>query len=264
MQGSFGRHSLNVLFPLVFEFGIQRHSAASIHSRVIRNKCNFNNCCHPSQTRSQLLKIRTKSARFSRRSLPKNMSTSSAMSMSKFNDWLPETDEVYCRLKSMATEQGGWTESTNTNSGIKPKRELFTRVETDDGPVIHYALFLHEREMRLCGVCQFGLQAQGPPDYVHGGASATMHDSITGVLTHGAIKERCVTASLNVNFKNPTPLRTAILIEASVEKIDGKKIHLKACLKKADGSRVYSDSRALYVSIESKLREIEQRSNGKI
>ena len=87
-----------------------------------------------------------------------------AMSMSKFNDWLPETEEVYCRLKSMAMEQDGWTESTNTNSGIKPKRELFTRVETDDGPVIHYALFIHEREMRLCGVCQFGLQAQGPPE----------------------------------------------------------------------------------------------------
>ena len=87
------------------------------------------------------------------------MQTSSATS--KFNNWQPETEEVYSRLEAMATKDG-WVRSSNTNSGPKPSRDLFPRVITENGQVIHYAFFIHLEYKKLCGVCQFGVDAQGP------------------------------------------------------------------------------------------------------
>ena len=88
-------------------------------------------------------------------------SSETATAKSSWNNWLPETEDVYRRLKDMA-EQDGWIQVRNTNTDPKHHRFLFSRVTTENGPVIHYAMFVHEEEKKLCGVCQFGDEAQGP------------------------------------------------------------------------------------------------------
>ncbi|XP_022111204.1 acyl-coenzyme A thioesterase THEM4-like [Acanthaster planci] len=173
------------------------------------------------------------------------------------NTWLPETEEVYTRLLARA-ERDGWVPIWNSNRDPAPPEYLFSRVTTENGLVIHHAMFIQEEEKKLMGVCQFGEEAQGPKGLAHGGAIATMHDDVTGELTGRVVGMAILTASLTINFKRPTPLRSPVLIEAHVDKIEGKKIFLKSCMKSPDGGTVYSDGMVLYVNIESQLRAAEE------
>ncbi|XP_022111205.1 acyl-coenzyme A thioesterase THEM4-like [Acanthaster planci] len=170
------------------------------------------------------------------------------------NNWLPETEELYTRLRALA-ERGGWVQIWNTKINLMPPQYAFSSVITENGRVLHHALFVQEEEKSLMGVCQFGEEAQGLVGVAHGGATATMHDGTTGVLADRVLGKAIVTASLAVNFKRPTPLRSPILIVAHVDKIEGKKVFLKSYMKSPDGATVYSDCTVLYVNIESKLKK---------
>ncbi len=55
--------------------------------------------------------------------------------------------------------------------------------------------------MSLAGVVHFGPDAQGPKDCVHGGAIAALADSVMA-LAVASTGMACVTANLNVNYKN--------------------------------------------------------------
>ncbi|XP_022103655.1 acyl-coenzyme A thioesterase THEM4-like isoform X2 [Acanthaster planci] len=169
------------------------------------------------------------------------------------NTWLPETEALYSQLRAQA-EKSGWEQVRNTSTDSKPFPQ-FPRVMTKNGPVIHYAIFVSKEEKKLIGVCQFGVEAQGPKGLVHGGASATMHDVITAHLSLKAVSEKVLTASLTVDFKRPTLMRSAMLMEANIDKIEGSKIFLRSYLKSPDGATVYSSCSALYVNIGEKSQK---------
>ncbi|XP_022111203.1 acyl-coenzyme A thioesterase THEM4-like [Acanthaster planci] len=187
----------------------------------------------------------------------------SDIASSVHNTWLPETEEVYTRLLARA-ERDGWVQIRNTHTDPKPSRYRYMIVVTENGPVIHHALFIQRAEKKLMGVCQFSEDARGPQVSAHGGATATVHDTVTGALSSRVLGTATATASLTVNYKRPTPLRSPILIEAHVDKIEGKKIFLKSYMKSPDGGTVYSDCTVLYVNIENQLRAAEKKSNSSL
>ncbi|XP_038079087.1 acyl-coenzyme A thioesterase THEM4-like [Patiria miniata] len=190
----------------------------------------------------------------------RNMQMATGVASSARNDWLPETEQLYSRLRAQA-DRDGWVQVRNTTTDPRPSRSVFSRIATANGPVMQYALFLQKDERKLMGVCQFGEEAQGPPGFAHGGALATMHDAITGVLVDKSMEKPIVTASLTTNYRRPTPLMTAVQMEAHVDKIEGKRIYTKSSFKSPDGATLYSDCSALFVNIEDKLRALKEKSD---
>ncbi|XP_038078637.1 acyl-coenzyme A thioesterase THEM4-like [Patiria miniata] len=161
-------------------------------------------------------------------------------------DWLPETEELFSKLEA----EPGWSQMRSTKTD-KQMKYLYSRVVTENGPVIHFALFLHDKDGKLRGLCQFGEDANGLiKGAVHGGAIATMHDTTTGVLATDLGKKKMYTGYLNTTFKRPTPVRSAVLMEAVIDKVEGNKTFLKGYLKSPDEQVVYSECTALYITAE--------------
>ncbi|XP_033634649.1 acyl-coenzyme A thioesterase THEM4-like isoform X3 [Asterias rubens] len=169
------------------------------------------------------------------------------------NDRLKETEELLSRLA--ATE--GWQKIFDSRID-KRTAPIFTSVTTINGQVIDHALFLHKGREKVVGVCQFGKDAQGPTGWAHGGASATMHDAITGTLARRHTNEKVVTGNLNISFINPTPMRAAILMEATIQKREGRKIFLRGRLKSADGKITYTESTAIFIILNDELGKISK------
>lgn len=89
------------------------------------------------------------------------------------------------------------------------------------------------------------------------GAIAAMIDSVTGVLAW-----KCgftsVTVNLNVNYKKFIPLDTTVQVEAVVEKVDGRKIFVKAILKNLKGDIIHNDGTALYLKVDPEIIKNKQ------
>ncbi|XP_022111196.1 acyl-coenzyme A thioesterase THEM4-like [Acanthaster planci] len=161
-------------------------------------------------------------------------------------EWLEETEALFTRLEA----EPGWTQMRSTKTDHQTKY-LFSRAVTENGPIIHFALFLHEKDGKLRGLCQFGEDANSfMKGSVHGGAIATMHDTTTGVLAMNMGTKKMYTGYLNTTFLRPIRVRSTVLMEAVIDKVDGNKTFLKGYLKSPDEKTVYSECTALYVNAD--------------
>ncbi|KAM8870248.1 acyl-coenzyme A thioesterase THEM4 [Spinachia spinachia] len=132
---------------------------------------------------------------------------------------------------------------------IHKKARLFTRNNRDQGATFEYVLFFNSEEDKCVGIFQTGHLLEGPPGHVHGGAIATMIDTVAGahaVIVCGPV----LTANLNINYRRPVPLGNTVLLESSLDKKEGKKMHVKCQMTSDDGSKLHTDSTALFVSIK--------------
>ncbi|XP_047214612.1 acyl-coenzyme A thioesterase THEM4 isoform X1 [Girardinichthys multiradiatus] len=131
---------------------------------------------------------------------------------------------------------------------IQSKARLFTRNIRDPGAAFEYVVFFRQDKQRCVCVFQAGHLLEGPPGHVHGGAIATMIDTVTG--THASLLSAPVmTANLNINYRSPIPLGSTVLIESTLDKEEGKKKFILCSVTSTDGSRVHTEATALFVSI---------------
>jgi acyl-coenzyme A thioesterase PaaI-like protein len=72
------------------------------------------------------------------------------------------------------------------------------------------------------GRVTFGGAYEGPPGCVHGGFVAAVHDEILG-LANSTGGQPGMTGTLTVVYRKPTPLHTELRLEASLERVDGRK-----------------------------------------
>ncbi|KAM4735132.1 acyl-coenzyme A thioesterase THEM4 isoform 2-T2 [Anableps anableps] len=83
---------------------------------------------------------------------------------------------------------------------IQSKARLFTRNIRDPGTAFEYVLFFRQDKLKCVCIFQAGHLLEGPPGHVHGGAIATMIDTVTG--THASLLSAPVmTANLNINYR---------------------------------------------------------------
>jgi len=68
----------------------------------------------------------------------------------------------------------------------------------------------------LAGIIRFGVDCEGPPGHVHGGAMATVADAATATAVFQACQKWGFTTSLNCNYREMLPLGTAVKLEAKV------------------------------------------------
>lgn len=131
---------------------------------------------------------------------------------------------------------------------IQSKARLFTRNIYQAGAAFEYVVFVNKEEQKSVCLFQAGHLLEGPPGHVHGGAIATMIDTITG--THATyLSGLVVTANLNINYRSAIPLGSTVLLESTLDKKEGRKTYINCKVTSADGSKLHSEATALFVSI---------------
>uniref|UniRef100_A0A3Q3IU21 Acyl-coenzyme A thioesterase THEM4 n=1 Tax=Monopterus albus TaxID=43700 RepID=A0A3Q3IU21_MONAL len=128
---------------------------------------------------------------------------------------------------------------------IQSKARLFTRNITEPGAGFEYVLFANKKEQKCVCIFQPGHLLEGPPGHVHGGAIATMIDTVTGshaVFLYGAI----MTANLNINYRSPISLGSTVLVESTVDKMEGRKTLLSCKVTSTDGSKLYTEATVIF------------------
>uniref|UniRef100_UPI0037E98366 acyl-coenzyme A thioesterase THEM4 n=1 Tax=Semicossyphus pulcher TaxID=241346 RepID=UPI0037E98366 len=130
---------------------------------------------------------------------------------------------------------------------MQSKARLFTRNIREPGAAFEYVLFINSEEQKCVGILQSGHLLEGPPGHVHGGAIATMIDTVTGCLA--SLSGSVMTANLNINYRSPIPLGTTVVMESCVEKLEGRKKFISCKVTSADGSKLHTEATALFLQI---------------
>ncbi|XP_017280463.1 acyl-coenzyme A thioesterase THEM4 [Kryptolebias marmoratus] len=131
---------------------------------------------------------------------------------------------------------------------IQSKARLFTRNIKHPGAGFEYVVFFTKDKQRCVCIFQAGHLLEGPPGHVHGGAIATIIDTVTG--THASLLcAPVVTANLNINYRSPIPLGSTVLIESTLDEQEGKKTFISCKITSTDGSKLHTEATALFVSV---------------
>jgi acyl-coenzyme A thioesterase PaaI-like protein len=95
-------------------------------------------------------------------------------------------------------------------------------------------------------VWHFGHDSVGHPGVVHGGAISMAVDESCGFAFFALERGLGFTAYLHVNYRQPLPSGTPVLVTVKPKKIDGRKVTLEATVTDG-GSKVFADGEALFV-----------------
>jgi acyl-coenzyme A thioesterase PaaI-like protein len=94
---------------------------------------------------------------------------------------------------------------------------------------------------------RFDRRHEGAPGIAHGGAVAAALDDTLGTLPI-AIGRVAVTASLTVEFRAPALLDHDYELEGWVDRLDGRKIHLRGELR--EGEKLVAEGRGLFLEVD--------------
>nr|XP_046188303.1 acyl-coenzyme A thioesterase THEM4-like [Oncorhynchus gorbuscha] len=131
---------------------------------------------------------------------------------------------------------------------IQSKARLFTRNIREQGAGFEYVVFVNKQEQKCVCVFQAGHLLEGPPGHVHGGAIATMIDTVTG--THATyLSGPVMTANLNINYRSPISLGSTMLLTCSLDKKEGRKTFVSCQVTNTDSSKLHTEATGLFLSI---------------
>ncbi|XP_061074521.1 acyl-coenzyme A thioesterase THEM4 isoform X2 [Conger conger] len=182
--------------------------------------------------------------------------------------WSAEMQRLYEHYNSMCEVETGegekikgpWKRLASYNRSLKfaaegqclgkfmqAKARLFTRNIEEQGAGFEYVVFVNKQEKTCVCVFQAGHLLEGPPGYVHGGAIATIIDSVTG--THAVYHSGpAMTANLTVNYRSPIALGSVVLVHSSLVETEGRKILLSCQVTSSDGSKLHTEATGLFIS----------------
>lgn len=122
---------------------------------------------------------------------------------------------------------------------------------------VRLAYFRKPDQPTLFAKAWFGPKTMGPPGHVHGGAMAATLDDAMGAAAW-MNDHKCVAATITINFVAMLPIGTETIVEASIDRRDGRKLHLKATLKDPSG-RIVAEGSGLFVVLrDDQLRALER------
>lgn len=101
----------------------------------------------------------------------------------------------------------------------------------------------------------FSKAHQGPPEYVHGGASAAVLDEAMGAAVWKS-GYAVVAVNLEINYKQPVPLGQPVVITARIAEVHPRKILTTSEMRLADGS-VAVTGRGIYVEAKHLFKNIK-------
>jgi acyl-coenzyme A thioesterase PaaI-like protein len=86
---------------------------------------------------------------------------------------------------------------------------------------------------------------QGPPGYAHGGVIAAALDEAMSLVLHGQ-GTHAVTARLEIDLRAPAPVGSFVRLEADVERVEGRRLHVTARALGEDGGEL-AGARGVFV-----------------
>lgn len=90
---------------------------------------------------------------------------------------------------------------------------------------------------------------QGPPACVHGGMVAALLDDALGRTRH-LTGRNCVTGSLNITYKRPTPINADLEVHARIEEIHARKFRVTG--KILHEGQITASAEAVFVFLDDK------------
>ncbi|XP_069506992.1 acyl-coenzyme A thioesterase THEM4 isoform X2 [Ambystoma mexicanum] len=173
------------------------------------------------------------------------------------SSWKKEMLDLYNKFMEL-TKDGTWKSLPSYNVTVlhlpdfepsSPRStRLFTRNLDVEGAGMEYAMFMNLEDKRVICLFQPGPYVEGAPGFTHGGCIATILDAVSGmsaIYTAGKV----MTANLNINYRNPLPLGSVVVVESYVEKIEGRKIFISCQARSADDTILYSEATALFIRL---------------
>ena len=147
----------------------------------------------------------------------------------------------------IATPEPGWVPATPFPS----PQDTFLA----DGDRVRLAYFRKPDEPELYAKAWFGAKTMGPPGHVHGGAMAATLDEAMGAVCwmNG---HHVVAATITINFLSMLPIETETIVEARIDRVDGRKIHLRSTIKNPSGLIVAEGSGLFIVLKEEALKAL--------
>jgi len=106
-------------------------------------------------------------------------------------------------------------------------------------------------DKRVSAKVMFHDHHEGPPGHAHGGSIATVMDEIMGGAAFAA-GYMALAAHLEVDYRNPVPLHTPLIVTTEVVKEGNRSVHVKGQLKREDNQQVLAESSAVFVHIGGK------------
>lgn len=122
-------------------------------------------------------------------------------------------------------------------------------VSSDDDPDRIQVRYFSDAGGRTWARATFGPGAEGPPGHAHGGALAALLDEAMGMaaLATGRI---VVAGRIEVDFRALVPLGEPVIVETTVDEVQGAKVPVHAVLRRADGTAA-TEAAGLFVDIGS-------------
>jgi acyl-coenzyme A thioesterase PaaI-like protein len=124
-----------------------------------------------------------------------------------------------------------------------------------EGDRVRLAYFRKPGEPVLYAKAWFGTKTMGPPGHVHGGAMAATLDEAMGAVAWMNTYQ-CVAATIKISFLEMLPVETETTVEASIDRVEGRKIHLRATLTNPGGTIVAEGTGLFIVLRNERLREL--------
>jgi acyl-coenzyme A thioesterase PaaI-like protein len=120
-----------------------------------------------------------------------------------------------------------------------------------EGDRVRLAYFRKPDAPDLFAKAWFGSKTLGPPGHVHGGAMAATLDEAMGAAAwmNG---HKCVAATIKISFLAMLPLETETIVEARIDRVEGRKIHVSASLTDLSGKRV-AEGTGLFVVLKDEV-----------
>ena len=125
-----------------------------------------------------------------------------------------------------------------------------------DGERVRLAYLRAPDDATLYARAWFGSKAMGPPGHVHGGAMAATLDEAMGAAAW-MHNHRCVAATIKVTFLEMLPIETETTVEAKIDRVEGRKIHLRATL--TSNATVVAEATGLFIVLsDERLKELSR------
>ncbi|KAF7545210.1 hypothetical protein G7Z17_g9355 [Cylindrodendrum hubeiense] len=146
------------------------------------------------------------------------------------------------------------------NSSIKTSRSPLV-IKPDDLPfnLVHGTLagdetivdpyvFTDDDAGSLLAFYHLGRRLAGHAEIVHGGIAAVLLDECMGRACFPRLPGKIgVTARLELDYKNPIPVNSVILIQADTKEVQGRKAWVEATMSSADNGQDLVKAKALFI-----------------
>jgi acyl-coenzyme A thioesterase PaaI-like protein len=106
------------------------------------------------------------------------------------------------------------------------------------------------------GDVRFGSAYEGPPGHVHGGFVAAAFDEVLGFV-QSTTGQPGMTGTLTIRYRKPTPLDTDLRFEATVQRVEGRKIFAEGRMYAGDVLTAEAEGIFISVNLDKMLMMVE-------